>query len=87
VRCAVEHHVLVDLVADHEHVGRREQVFAAAHLRAVQTVALGLCGVLTMMARVLRRDRRGDLREVGRKVPGASGTRTTVPPASSMLGT
>jgi hypothetical protein len=30
---AVEHHVLVDLVADQQHVGGRQQVFELAHVR------------------------------------------------------
>ena len=53
----------------------------------VHTVALGLCGELMMIARV-RGDRAAALRsKSGRNVPGTSGTRTTTPPASSMLGT
>ena len=52
-----------------------------------QTVALGLCGELTRIARVLLFRAAAILPKSGRKVPGVSGTRTTVPPASSMLGT
>ena len=53
---------------------------------SLHTVALGLCGELINMARV-----RGVMAALmrsksGRKLPGVSGTRTTVPPASSMLG-
>jgi hypothetical protein len=53
----------------------------------VQTVALGLCGLLIRMARVLGVMAAAILSKSGRKVPGVSGTRTTVPPARSMLGT
>ena len=53
----------------------------------VQTVPLGLCGVLIMIARVRGESAAAILAKSGRKVPGTSGTRTTVPPASSMLGT
>jgi hypothetical protein len=54
---------------------------------AVQMVALGLCGVFTMMARVRGESAAAILSKSGRNVPGVSGTRTTLPPASSMLGT
>ena len=43
----------------------------------VQTVALGLCGELTMMARVRGVSAAAILSKSGRKVPGVSGTRTT----------
>jgi hypothetical protein len=54
---------------------------------SVQTVALGLCGVLMMIARVRGLSAAAILSKSGRKVPGTSGTRTTLPPARSMLGT
>ena len=40
-----------------------------------------------MMARVRGVSAAAILSKSGRKVPGVSGTRTTMPPASSMLGT
>jgi hypothetical protein len=49
---AVKHHVLVDLVADQQHVGGRQQLLQRCMSSRVQTVALGLCGLLMMMARV-----------------------------------
>ena len=52
----------------------------------LQTMALGLCGELTMMARVLGVMAAAILSKSGRKVPGVSGTRTATPPAMSMLG-
>ena len=52
-----------------------------------QTVPLGLFGLLMMMARVLELRAAPILSKSGRKVPGVSGTRTTVAPVSSMLGT
>ncbi|MNT62160.1 hypothetical protein D3C72_1998540 [compost metagenome] len=54
---------------------------------AVQMVALGLCGLLMRMARVRGVIAALILPKSGRKVPGVSGTRTALPPASSMLGT
>ena len=53
----------------------------------LHTVALGLCGLLITMARVFGPMAALILSKSGLKVPGASGTRTAVPPASSMLGT
>ena len=67
---AVEHHVLVDLVADHEHVGRRQQVLPARMSARVQTVPLGLCGVLIMIARVLAMSAAAMLPKSGRKSRG-----------------
>jgi hypothetical protein len=54
---------------------------------ADQMVALGLCGVLTMIARVRLVRAAAILPKSGRNVCGVSGTRTTAPPASSMFGT
>ena len=54
---------------------------------ALQTVALGLCGLLMIRARVRGVRAALILPKSGRKVPGARGTRTALPPASSMLGT
>ena len=54
---------------------------------SVHTVALGLCGVLTMMRRVRGVSAAAILPKSGRKLPGVSGTRTTTPPANSILGT
>jgi hypothetical protein len=51
------------------------------------TVPLGLCGLLMRMARVRGVMACAISAKSGRKVPGVSGTRTTTPPASSMLGT
>ena len=51
------------------------------------TVALGLCGLLISRARVLPLIAAAILSKSGRKLPGVSGTRTTMPPANSMLGT
>jgi hypothetical protein len=73
---AVEHHVLVDLVADQQHVGGRQQLLQARMSASLQTVALGLCGVL-MNGAGARRDGGGDRSKSGRKLPGVSGTRTT----------
>jgi len=67
-------------------VGRR---ISARRSRSAlrQTVALGLCGVLTRIARVRGPTARAIASKSGRKLPACSATRTTVPPASSMLGT
>ena len=76
---AVEHHVLVDLVADARatSVGAQQLGEAGACSAAVQTVPLGLCGVLMMIARVRGVERRGDARRSrAAKVPGVSGTWT-----------
>jgi hypothetical protein len=55
---------------------------------SLQTVPLGLCGELMTIARVLPGEGGADLVEVGaERLPGVSGTRTAMPPASSMLGT
>ena len=54
---------------------------------SVQTMPLGLCGELIRMARVLGVMAALIWSKSGRKVPGVSGTRTVVPPASAMLGT
>ena len=54
---------------------------------AVHTVALGLCGVLMINRRVRGVMAAAILAKSGRKLPGVSGTRTTTPPASAMLGT
>ena len=54
---------------------------------SLQVVALGLCGLLMMMARVRGVMAALILSKSGRKVPGVSGTRTATPPASAMLGT
>ena len=52
----------------------------------VVRVPLGLCGLLMTSTRV-RGDRAAAMRsKSGRKLPGVSGTRTTVPPASSVAG-
>jgi hypothetical protein len=77
VRLAVEHHVLVHLVADQQHVGGRQQLGQRCMSAALQTVALGLCGLLTMMARARREAAAMRLSKSGRKLPGVSGTRTT----------
>ncbi len=53
----------------------------------LQMVALGLCGLLIRMARVRGLIAAPILSKSGRKLPGVSGTRTGMPPASSMLGT
>jgi hypothetical protein len=72
---AVEHHVLVDLVADQQHVGGRQQVFSGACPRRPD----GGAGVVRAV------DDHGAVRGVmaaailaksGRKLPGVSGTRT-----------
>ena len=52
-----------------------------------QTVPLGLCGVLMMSRRVRGVSAAAILAKSGAKLPGVSGTRTAVAPASSMLGT
>ena len=52
-----------------------------------QIMPLGLCGELIRMARVLGVIAARILSKSGRKVPGLRGTRTTTPPANSMLGT
>ena len=54
---------------------------------AVHTVAVGLCGLLMRMARVLLLIAALILSKSGRNVPGVNAMRTTAPPASSMLGT
>jgi len=54
---------------------------------ADQTMPLGLCGLLMRMARVRGDSAAAILSQSGRKLPGTSGTRTTLAPASSMLGT
>jgi hypothetical protein len=87
VRRAVVDHVLVDLVADQQRCRWRQQLGQLLHLgAALQTVALGLCGELTMIARVRGVIAAAIAAKSGRKLPGVSGTRTTVPPASSMFG-
>jgi hypothetical protein len=53
---------------------------------AVHAVALGLCGEFTIRARVRGVTAAAMASKSGLKLPGVSGTRTTVPPASSMLG-
>ena len=53
---------------------------------ADQVVALGLCGVFTMMARVRGVSAAAMRGKSGRKVPGVSGTCTARPPASVMFG-
>ena len=52
-----------------------------------QMVPLGLCGLLMMSARVLALMAAASWSKSGRKLPGVSGTRTTLAPVSSMLGT
>ena len=54
---------------------------------ADHTVALGLCGLLMTIARVLGVSAAPMRSKSGRNLPGVNGTRTTVPPASSMFGT
>ena len=51
------------------------------------TMPLGLCGLLMTMARVREVMAAAIASKSGRKVPGTSGTRTTTPPANSILGT
>ena len=51
-----------------------------------QTVALGLCGVLTISARVRGVIAAAILAKSGSKLPGVSGTCTATPPARLMLG-
>ena len=53
---------------------------------AVHTVPLGLCGELRISARVRGVMAAPMTEKSGRKLPGTSGTGTSVPPASSMLG-
>ena len=86
----VEHHVFVHLVADEQDVGGGEQVFQAGSISsAVQMVALGLCGLLMMMARV--RGVTWPQLILAKSGPERAGrerhAHCTVPPASSMLGT
>ena len=54
---------------------------------SLHTVPLGLCGLLMMIARVRSVMAEAMASKLGRKLPGTKGTRTTRPPASSMLGT
>ncbi|MCY1560949.1 hypothetical protein D9M68_981480 [compost metagenome] len=54
---------------------------------ALQTMPLGLCGLLIISARVRGDKAAAMASKSGRKLPGVSGTRTATPPASSMLGT
>jgi hypothetical protein len=51
-----------------------------------QTVPLGLCGELTMIALVFAPSAAPMRSKSGRNVPGRSGTWTVRPPASSTLG-
>ena len=61
--------------------------FCRASMSAwLHTVPLGLCGVLMMMARVLGVSAAAIFAKSGRNVPGVKGTRTTTPPANTMLG-
>ena len=53
---------------------------------AVQTVALGLCGEFSSIALVRGVIAAAMAAKSGRKLPGVSGTRTTLAPASSMFG-
>jgi hypothetical protein len=62
--------VLVDLVADQQHVGGRQQLVQLRMSAAVHTVPLGLCGLLTMMARVRGVRAAAILSKSGRNVPG-----------------
>ena len=52
VLSAVEHHVLVHLVADEQDVGGASRSSSWRISSCLQMVALGLCGLLMMMARV-----------------------------------
>jgi hypothetical protein len=63
----VEDHVLVHLVADQQHIGGGQQAFELRISAAVQMVALGLCGLLTIISARARRDGGGDLAKSGRK--------------------
>jgi hypothetical protein len=87
VLLAVEHHVFVDLVADQQHVGGRQQFLQRSMSLARPHGGAGVVRAVDHDGAGARRDGRGDGAKSGRKLPGVSGTRTTVPPASSMLGT
>ena len=68
----------------HGHASSSARRFRSA---ACQMVPLGLCGLLMMRARVRGVNAAAILSKSGRKLPGVSGTRTTVAPVNSMLGT
>ena len=70
VRRAVEHHVFVDLVGDHQHVGRPQQLGQLLHVvGASRRCALGLCGELMMIARVRGSSAAAMRSKSGRKLP------------------
>ena len=70
VRCAVEHHVLIHLVADQQDVGGRQQFLQRQHFRFAPDRGAGVVRAVDQDGAGARRDRGGDAVEVRAEAAG-----------------
>ena len=83
---AVEHDVLVHLVAEQEDAGSAQDRGQFAHVGFGQHRARGLCGLLIISIRVLGVIAARTAFQSGAKVRGSSATCTAFAPARSIAG-